>query len=1259
VSKRSLMLSTAAVALLAGSAHATAFDCPTDALCIKEKTTTALSTSTAIPTGGSSAPANIYIYNDSDNGNGSIVISTSSTAVITLDSSNYVYSNGALQNDGVDTAYGIKVDMSKNPDLSASSFPNSNPTITGTTATPNISGAAIYLDSSSSITLSGDGTTKKGIWLDTTSVTSGDTGVLKGDIILASGSSVSVHGDQSWGLYLASAGEVDGNIQLNGNLGVAPSDADSTTNMSMYAFNSIGKIVGDVYVGPGSTILASGQSATAMNISGLGIDGALRILGSVNAWGCSSACSVATSTSKPVIHPEGGYALAVGSSITNGIYVGSTGSVAALGNFPALYIASDLSYGAASQSSPSNLVIGIYQYSDLTRATTGFSTPDNPGFSLYNLGTISGSPQNNANGSAYGNAIAVGIYGSSSSVQAFLTGGIYNASTISATTSSASTETSNAISATAMLISSYVNVGGTGYNGTTGLYAPDYACAASGTCVGPTLDTYSGGGSSLKTYGYNRAGLVNAANIKGTTSGTLSSTAMGLAIGANSNLSSLINAGVISGTAAVDATRIDDVTTLIARGIYDTSGSLTYIYNYGGTISASATKLQNDGQEATAIWLNGSSGTSIISQSTSSAAAAISATYNDGTNITGYGTAVHFGSGDYQVLRVLGTGTQWSSVYGNIEFGLGGTHDVLDVGSYGRIFGQVTAPDGVDIQLARHGVLDLSNTSTVLYATRLNVQGGSSPDAIGYLGIAVSSATQITTTNPTPPGTITVGGTAGGAPGTYGTAWIQTGAELKFNYQTFVPPGPQQFVLIRTPHDGLFIDDFTHYEAQIQQTIGDGGLKSFLFQDASLTYYSSNCAAPTGCGTPAAGQGDSLVLNITPKTKAQLGLTSYASQMFDAANAAIVNDSVLGAAMINGISTNAEAQAAYQSFAPNVTGGTRAIAISITDQATGVIGAHQRALRMYGRQGGDFTLWANEFVQMIKDPGTGAVDPDTGYKANSGFKDHGFGFAFGIDGGSPKYGWYGGALTFYTGDVNELSRYSHANEQWYILSLYSSWRGKGLFLDSKLDAGYGRVDTKRTIILPSYAREADSKHASELLSGGISTGAILSYGALTLTPQLSLDGLMLREEGFTENNPTTTIACNVTSKGVCDAFLLKVKPYYAQSLRVFLGADVRYDLDLWGFYLQPEARAGYRYDFFNDPVKLKAAFAYGDISGTSSQPGAEFILQGPDPSQGNFVLGGSLAATTDTWTLGINFDMVRGSNGAFEQVGTITLLGRM
>jgi hypothetical protein len=114
---------------------------------------------------------------------------------------------------------------------------------------------------------------------------------------------------------------------------------------------------------------------------------------------------------------------------------------------------------------------------------------------------------------------------------------------------------------------------------------------------------------------------------------------------------------------------------------------------------------------------------------------------------------------------------------------------------------------------------------------------------------------------------------------------------------------------------------------------------------------------------------------------------------------------------------------------------------------------------------------------------------------------------------------------------------------------------------------------------------------------------------------------------------------------------LTVQPVYYKSARIFGGLNVREDLNLGDFYLQPEARAGYRFDFLSNAQEVKAAFA--------STPGTEFTLTGPDPDQGTAVLGGSLAATTGAWSVGLNYDYLRGNNGSVSQVGTVTLVGRI
>ncbi|MGC9952995.1 MAG: autotransporter outer membrane beta-barrel domain-containing protein [Rhizomicrobium sp.] len=1214
MSKQILMLSAATAALLAGPAFA--------------DTTISSSTSTALTTGAAWKTTTITGVGTPNAGNitistaGSVAIGTASVGAITVDSSNYVYSVGAISNNDVSSASGILIDVSTNPNLSSASFTNA--------VSATISGAGVYVDSVSNLSLTGAGTGKHGIWLN---ATNGD-GTYTGDIIFNSNSTVTINGDSSYGVLISTSANtgatgaiLNGDLNFGGEFKMTQTTALSTTASGLYGLLMQGEVNGNILLPAGGAMTISGDGATGMSIQGSGVTGSISIGGSLSTVGyTATATTVNTILSASALYPEAGTALEVGANVGNGIailgpgFLGDTSvaaaSVSASGTAPAIVInpgVNVLYSSAAPQTAP--LVVGVYSR-DGTIA--GRDTND-PGFSFYNRGSITAQPTNVNN-----SAIAMGIIGSSASLPTILTGGVFNSGSISASATTTGT-TASANSATAMNIGSYALL-----EQNLGAKNPIISAIDPGDQAAFVNSNASGSG-----------------KITAAVSGTRGGTAAAIGIAANASVPSLIN----SGTIAASATTTDVTITnpLHAVAIQDLSGSLTSIYNRG-TISAQATTLNSNAQVTTAIDLSSGNpatpsgaGVTITDQSTSTNSA----------TITGN---IYFGTGNYQVLIINGNSpTHLASVTGNVSYGAGTVAggNQLTIGAYGQLLGTVASVQGsgVAVDVKQYGTLALENTTTPLYATTFDIES--------YGGVSLGVSESLTNSGVVAADT---------------SATVAPNARLGVAFDSFIPQA-HDFVLITAPQGHLNIDPatVTLYNAALQTTVSGGGSLPYLFASANLQCIGTS----PGCTAPAPGSvTDEFVLHVVPKeigTGAnQLPLTagSYAntplattgggtSTLFELANAALVNDDTLGSFMINSIHNAAQAQAAYNSFAPNVTGGTRAIVISITDQATGVVGARQRMLNLYGKEEGGTTLWGQEFVQMIKDPGQGAVDPNTTYKVRSGFKDRGFGFALGIDGGSPKYGWYGGAFTFYSGDVGELARYSRTNEQWYILSGYSTWRGKGLFFDSKIDAGYGHFDSKRFISLvigsgsgaSAYTREADSRHPGTMISGGFTTGGIFSYGATTLSPQISVDGLLMREEGYTEFNPATAT--------VGDAFNLKVQPYYAKSLRVFLGGSVRYDLDLWDFYLQPEAHVGYRYDFLNDPVKLKAAFAYADTTGGIAGPGTQFTMRGPDPAQGNYVVGGSLATTTDAWTLGFNFDFVKGSNGALDEVGTINLLGRI
>jgi hypothetical protein len=341
----------------------------------------------------------------------------------------------------------------------------------------------------------------------------------------------------------------------------------------------------------------------------------------------------------------------------------------------------------------------------------------------------------------------------------------------------------------------------------------------------------------------------------------------------------------------------------------------------------------------------------------------------------------------------------------------------------------------------------------------------------------------------------------------------------------------------------------------------------------------------------------------------------------------------------------------FSQFAPDVSGGARQVAIMITDQGTGPVAARQRLLNSYADQPGEMTLWGEEFAGNINNKGRNDADGTL-----TAYKDHGFGFAVGLDTGSPRSGWFGGALSFYSGDVTEpLPRNSKTNMQWYMLTGYSDWRGKHVFFDTQASLAYGDFLGHREIIIcpaatatatctaPTISREATSKRAGLLGALGATAGANLNWGGLQVVPHVSLDAMSLREEGYTED-------------GGGDGMDLTVEPYYANSFRSTIGTDLKGNLRLWDFMLSPEARIGYRYDFINAPVKLRAGFA---STGGTEAAGNSFTFVGPDPDTGNIVAGFSLGASTDTWQAGVNYDWIRGNNGSTTQIGMITVLGRI
>jgi hypothetical protein len=1151
-------------------------------------TTISSSTSTALAT---ASAGNISL-----DANGSVAVSAGSAA-LTLNSNNFIANNGGrIANTGTGGAYGVIIDTSAANLVSSGGFTNFG-----------------------SIDLTGSGSSKNAI------VISGGKTYF-GNISLGAStvgtSSVAVQGDTSSAFYLANDTKMDGNVLFGGSMTMNPASGSQGSGSTLVTFD--GKLNGNVLIDGTGTLSNLGSGARGVQILG-GIGSCASDSANFPGGFACATASEGSFVNQGIIqvvgtqfasaretNPESGSAVIIASSIAGGFVnagpATANASIAAasitsngLAAAPTLLIDPSRALIPGTGTPRGSIVIGPVTNADATDA----------GYSFINRGTISAIPTD-----AQLNAAAVVITGASPAYTTTLTGGLLNTGTISAQGGTVQ-QTNSGTAVVAMRIDQYATVPKVVVQGQT---------VSSGTFT-PGI-------------------------IKATMQGVGGGSAYGIVIGENASVPLIdvkqhgtISASVETSTVSPSASLATSVSpfSLRSQAIWDLSGSLTTINNAGAILAANTPLTPASGavvsSVARAIDLQASQASNIkINTSGTILGDIVFGTVGNGRELnvgnTGTSGAANPGTGvlatpnAYAVVAAtsatLVSGAAPITTANSIAFGTG-TGNQLHVGGFGYVNSVILAGQGgVDITVENNGTLFIANTSTTgpVNARDFKINGGT-------LGLTISQ--QSAGTTPVVRAT--------------GDVEIAPAAKLGLQFGSFVSSGttpasvnnpmPQNITLVTAPVGNLNISNSTLAadNAELAANI------PFLFQPT---------ATPLSILRNANGA-DSLVLTLTPKSPAQLGLGGASAGVYPYAAAALANDPLLGSSIASGITNTQTAQSVFAQFTPDVSGGARQVAILITDQATGPVAARQRLLRSFVNEPGEMTLWGEEFAATINNKGRVAADGTL-----SAYKDRGFGFAVGMDGGSPRGGWYGGAISFYSGDVTQtLPRATKTHTQWYMLTGYSDWRGRKLFLDTQLSVAYGDFDGKRSLIIcpngavtcatPLVQREAAGKRAALMAAAGATTGAMLRWKGLQVIPHIGLDVMSLREEGYSE-------------RGGGDGMDLMIAPYYANSVRTAIGTDFKTDIRLWDFMLTPEARLGYRYDFIGSAMKLKAGFvSTGGINAT----GNSYTFVGPDPDTGNVLLGFSLGAHTESWQFGLNYDWVRGNNGSTTQVGMLTVLGRI
>ncbi|HWY60813.1 MAG TPA: autotransporter domain-containing protein [Rhizomicrobium sp.] len=1233
--KQRLMLSAAMAVLMAAAAHEVA-----------RADTTVSSTATNKAALSTSSAGSITIEQ------GGQIDIKASTPVVTINSNNFLSNSGSISNIDTSNATGILIDTTSGNLVNSSGIFNiGSINVTGTGSTK----AALVV---------AGGNTFFGPIQFTEVIQTSTVGSTSTSSALES-SAINVQGDQSFALYFAQGTTIDGNIGLGGTVAMSPSKNSSATNATLIELdgNLQGNLVFDnttnaqnigtlargvAILGPISACLNNaslGYTCAAASTATVGGT----TLGNVGAFvngGAITVVGTATpSTRAP--NPEGGSAVIIANSIAGGFLNngpatanGNTTSATITGNgatvsgvaYPAVLIDPSQSITALNAAIRGPVVLGAVPFSvDSVDGAVG----SNPGYGFINRGTIRVTPENFNT-----NSTTLIINGSSAINNTTIQGGLLNTGTITATAIT-SVNTNSGTSANTVTIGNYVTIPRFVVSGEETSSVTSTAGSIGAAVTGP------GGGSATAL------GILDLASVPE------------IDVLQHGSIVAQISTSTVAPTADIANSKTPFSQQSIA--IVDASSSVKTINN-AGSISALTTTL-NPGAGAVTIssahaidLLAGTGGHTTINNSGQIQGDIFfnSGGNNNVLNVGNTGTGFGDGSGNANAAVAAAQGTAVTNtpfVYATVSerilsstagfapttdpdllsFGPG-TGNVLHVGGYGYVNSVIlAAAGGLDVQVDNNGQLFIANTQQTgsLNARKFDINGGT-------LGLTITQNSSSTTPVVLASQEATISSSA--SIGLQFGSFISAGASAAH-------PTAQTITLISAPT--VTDAGLTSQNSSLSQAI------PFLFESP---VESSAVPTPLALNQPALGN-QTLTITLLPRSTgktnadgtAGLNLSGAALNLFPRTAAALANDPDLGTAIAtsltvynnnNGISSGinipasqAKTQEIFSQFAPDVSGGARQVAIMITDQATGPVAARQRLLRSYANRDGEMTLWGEEFAGMINNKGRFDAEGDL-----TDYKDHGFGFSLGMDAGSARGGWYGGALTFYSSDVIEtLPRQSKTNLEWYMLTGYTDWRGSHVFLDTKLDVGYGNLDGKRTLAIGNQFRIAEGKRASLLGSLGGTTGLFFNYGGFQILPHIGLDALTMREEGYTESGGGAGLD-------------LDVAPYYANSARTFLGIDTTKSFDLWGASISPEARLGYRYDLITAPVKLKAAF---DSTGGLNGPGNSFTFIGPDPDTGNVLAGFSLGAGTDTWHLGINYDWIRGNNASTTQIGTLTLLGRI
>jgi len=530
---------------------------------------------------------------------------------------------------------------------------------------------------------------------------------------------------------------------------------------------------------------------------------------------------------------------------------------------------------------------------------------------------------------------------------------------------------------------------------------------------------------------------------------------------------------------------------------------------------------------------------------------------------------------------------------GNILLGSG---DDIVMASAGSITGDIDFAGGDDT-LELSGGTDFTGGLSNEDGLIISVTDGSSLSVTQAADIAITEATFDDTSSYNP----VIDGSVNGAANLTSTGDITfaNGATVTpiLNNIFGITQGEQNTFAVATAGGDLNIADI--------ESLG-GGINPFLFtsnfaQDGNTLVITLDLRDPT-----ASVADGGLGLDV-----AQAGVndTVFSTVLENLSQATELGD------VFANITDGASFNAAYNQILPEISAATRQFILAGVDGTTGAVGSHLDTTRRSPDKPGG--AWIQHFAYFADRELAGQSEQ---------FRGSGFGFTGGIDTAWGPFHALGVNVGFSSTEVEDVVGQDEPLDVVTVQGgVYAGLEFGNLSFSAYGGGGYSDFEQNRQVSIDDFFGTAEGDWNGTHINGSLRAGYDVDLSdKYWIRPSVSVDYLRLSENAYTETG-TFGVALDVDDR---------TTDIGSASAVINLGA--RYQgKRTW---VRPSIRAGYKYDFINDPTVTSFRFAGGnngaaDFLSTQTAELQSFLF----PDQG-ILLGFSLSAGSAFSSVSLDVD---------------------